>query len=297
MADPRDGRDVELREGDGLVRTTIVGGQPRKKPALRMTIKVGLERLLYLASIDPRFRAALLDDRDRALADAGLALSESEAAVLACVDRDALATLIEHVRPEVRPDRRFMKAVAATFLTLATGTAQVGCPQAHSAGISPDDFPDLQPDRDVPADVRVDAEDAPSRGITPDASDTWDLDPADPAPELGGDAEAPDESVTLDADAPVVGGILPDVPDVQMEIPEVYPDAGILPDVPPELPSPGDVPSADPSPDVILDSDTPVVGGIMPDLPAQGDLATHEAGPGTSASLAAAPRPDRGGPA
>ena len=99
-----DRNDAELQEGDGLVRTTIVGGQPRKRPTIRMSIRVGLERVLYLASRDKGFRKALLNDREKALENAGLELSAGESAVLASVDGRALETMVNNVRPEARKE-------------------------------------------------------------------------------------------------------------------------------------------------------------------------------------------------
>lgn len=240
---------VELREGEGLVRTTIVGGQPRKRPALRMTVKVGLERVLYLAATDRDFRTALLVERDAALRAAGLSLSDGEQAILAAVDGDALAAMIDAVKPRERPQRPFLKSVAATFLTLATGTAQLGCPAPVATGIEPDrDFgwdPGAEPDIPVVT---------PDLGSDPGGGSDAAVDA------LGGDtgADVPGDTPVVTDDTPMVKGILADVPAMDVDVEEIYPDGGTQPDVLPFDASPEDV---------WMDADAPVVGGILPDEP------------------------------
>lgn len=209
MADNDNRNDAELQEGDELVRTTIVGGQPRKRPTIRMSIRVGLERVLYRASLDRAFRKALLKDRERAMQEAGMELSAGEAAVLASVERAALSTMIDNVRPEVRKDRRFVKAVAATFVTLATGTTEIGC--GHETASAGGAQPDVDYLQDVPAQVEQDVQEPfPDPGISSDFNvvedvdlkfDTGGMDPGDPG------------MVTEDVGPAVVGGIMPD--DVQ----------------------------------------------------------------------------------
>ena len=196
MRKNRDRNNAELQEGDGLVRTTVVGGQPRKRPTIRMSIRVGLERVLYRASVDRAFRKALLKDREGALKAAGMELSSGEAAVLASVDRDALATLIDNVRPEARKDHRFVKAVAATFVTLATGTTACD----------------------------IDSDNEPTRGITTEVKE--------PYPDMGVTTEVkepyPDMGVTTDVSIDFSAGDSGIVEDV----PEPFPDPGISSDFP-----------------------------------------------------------------
>lgn len=218
--------DVELREGEGLVRTTIVGGQPRKRPAMRMKVRVGLERVLYRAALDRHFREALLADRPAALASAGFELDPSEHAVLASVDRDSLAAMIAQVDPAGRKDRRFMRAVAATFVTLASGTAMLveeGCELSASTGIQPDDV----------TEIETAADDQPTRGIL---ADEGFVDPGlDPAPPF-------DPGIVLDVPENIApGGILPEdfftSEEVSVDAEVTAFDGGIQPDVPSDLPS------------------------------------------------------------
>jgi len=200
MGQNDDRNDAELHEGDELVRTTIVGGQPRKRPTIRMSIRVGLERVLYLASRDKGFRAALLADRAKALESAGLELSAGETAVLASVDGGALETMVNNVRPESRKDHRFVKAVAATFVTLATGTT--GCETTEG-------------------DVDVD----PIRGITTEVVDL------DASPEFSAGVD-PGVLTDVSHDMPAAGGTFPDdVPSIDLDVTEPGGNHGILPDV------------------------------------------------------------------
>ena len=105
---------------------------------VRVAVSVGLERVLYLAASVPSFRKAILQDREAALDKAGLSLSNGEAEVLAAVDRDTLASMIDAVAPRSRPQRPFLRSVAMTFITLATSTAEVGCEPSGVNGIQPD---------------------------------------------------------------------------------------------------------------------------------------------------------------
>ena len=228
MGRKSDRNDAELQEGDGLVRTTVVGGQPRKRPTIRMSIRVGLERVLYRAAVDKGFRKALLKDRDGALRAAGMELSAGETAVLSSVDRDALATLIDNVRPEARKDHRFVKAVAATFVTLATGTTACDMnTDTVQAGIPTDVPPQtdlnmdygaiagIQPDFGPSTDVDVDF--GPVKGIVPDDVPAMDLDVSEPG---GTHGILPDDTfVTEDVGPPPVGGIMPDVVEAEVAQP------------------------------------------------------------------------------
>ena len=48
------------------IGATIVGGQPSPRKPQRVTVPVGLERVLYLAAQDETFREELLRDRTSA---------------------------------------------------------------------------------------------------------------------------------------------------------------------------------------------------------------------------------------
>jgi hypothetical protein len=58
-------------------------------------VQVGLEKILYLAAVEPGFREALLADRERAIAERGLELLPSERAMLELATREQLAASID----------------------------------------------------------------------------------------------------------------------------------------------------------------------------------------------------------
>ena len=112
--------------------TTIVGGQPQRGLRQKVRIPVGIERVLYLAAQDEEFRARLAEDREAAVAEAGLKLTATEAMVLKSLPAGALEQVIDRVSLPDHGRRRFMKAVAASFVTLAAGSALGGCPKNGS---------------------------------------------------------------------------------------------------------------------------------------------------------------------
>jgi len=177
--DRKKGKDVTVEDGSEFVSKTIVGGRPRRRKTYRMNIPAGIEKILYVASIDPAFRAKLLEDRAGAIASKKVSLTPSESAVLASVSDETLATMIDQIRPKIHGRRRFMRAVAVAAVTLATGTAGVACDGEDVKGVT----------ADVPEeDVQTDMEDIATQGILPDVP-----------------AEV-DEDMS-------VGGAMPDVPD------------------------------------------------------------------------------------
>jgi len=214
------GDSAELNEDDGLVRTTIVGGQPRKRPTIRMSIKVGLERVLYRAAADKAFCKALLRDRRKALENAGMELSAGEAAVLDSVGREGLRTMIRNVRPETRKDHRFMKAVAATFVTLATGTTACEATDGGSDAI-PDGDTDVMEEVGVPIDVGILADEVDITeqdigpvvgGIMPEDVPGVDLDVTEPGADHGTKDDGPHMAADVSHDMPAAGGVMPDIP-------------------------------------------------------------------------------------
>lgn len=151
-------------------------------------VTVGLEKVLYLAALEPAFREALLSDREGAIRARGLALQGSELAMLRLAPAPQLAASIDALdTSEANLARRgFMRAVAGA-VTLAAGSvlAGVGCNTA-SDGVRPDPVdgggsdggavrgiqPDLpRIDSGLPnAGVRADDGPMPA-GIRPDGGD------------------------------------------------------------------------------------------------------------------------------
>jgi len=177
--DKRKGQDITVEDGSEFVSKTIVGGRPRRRKTYRLNIPAGIEKILYIAAIDPAFRARLLEDRAGAVASKKVVLTPSESAVLASVPDETLGTMIDQIQPKMHGKRRFMKAVAVAAVTLATGTAAVACDGEDVKGVTAD-----VPEEDVQADL----EDAVTQGILPDVP-----------------AEVDDDMIA--------GGAMPDVPD------------------------------------------------------------------------------------
>ncbi len=102
-------------------------------------VAVGLEKVLYLAAIDPAFRAALLADREAALVARGLELQASELAMLRLATPAGLAASIDALDTSEASleRRRFMRAVAGA-VTLAAGSVLSGCGEDKTQGIRPD---------------------------------------------------------------------------------------------------------------------------------------------------------------
>lgn len=116
-----------LKAGVGSPPTTIVGGQRRRGLHQEAFIPVGIERALYLAATDAGFRTALLERRAEAARLAGLGLTETEASVLDQQEAASLEAAIDRLRPADRDRRQLLRVVAASFVSVAAGTASGGC--------------------------------------------------------------------------------------------------------------------------------------------------------------------------
>ena len=136
------------------VGPSIVGGQPAENGrGAGPTVSVGVERVLYLAATDGAFQAALLEDRAAALEDRELLLEPEEQAILVSVSGEALASMIQSLRPPNHGRRRFMKAVAAA--SVVGGAAGV----ALSSGCVDDDLATgIRPEEDAAVDAGSDAD-------------------------------------------------------------------------------------------------------------------------------------------
>jgi hypothetical protein len=121
---------ADLDDSDSGSGTTIVGGQPPGGPRRSLqNVPVGMERLLWAAATDAAFREALLRDRDAAAAARGFALRRSEVTMLRLAPREQLAAAIDGLdTSSASLERRtFMRAVAASVITLAAADALSGC--------------------------------------------------------------------------------------------------------------------------------------------------------------------------
>ncbi len=109
-----------------------------RKPKRKISIPVGIEKVLYKAAIDPVFRDLLLVDRKKAVESQHMKLSPSEMTILGNVSGSALSIMIDRIKPRQHGRKKLMKAVAAAVVTLATGTAAIACDDAQPAGITSD---------------------------------------------------------------------------------------------------------------------------------------------------------------
>lgn len=182
----------------------------RNAPSVRratQAVPVGIERVIFVASQDPAFRAALLRDAERAVRARGLSLRESEWAMLRAVPIERLLAAAERIdtSPANVERRGFMRAVAAGAMAVAAA----GCDDPIAiTGIQPTDA-------DVGVPVYPDA--TGSRPDWPDAArDVADVDDAatgDAARDMLDVGDAASDMVDLgDAapDFPAGTGIRPD---------------------------------------------------------------------------------------
>jgi hypothetical protein len=239
----REGFEVE--EGQEVVRNTIVGGRPRARRKRKITIPIGIEKLLARAAGDSIFRQALTQDRYVAVTAAGFSLGVSERAILESVSDGVLDTLISRIDLKRHAKRRFMKGVAAAAFATVAMTTNVACVEDENSvvkGIIPDD---VQESIIVPE-------------VLVDVGDMADLPPEIYTPEI-----FPDAGVDIQDVQPDIPDLYPEVgsdpgdPELQPDVPEVFPDAGVdIQDVSPEIPA-----------EVMeVDGEGPQVGGITPEI-------------------------------
>jgi hypothetical protein len=190
-----------------------------------ISVPVGLEQLLFRAAVDPELRAELVRDRVAAAERRGLKLTASERSVLAIAPDDQLEAMIDRIDTSEQnlAKRKFMRAVAATAVTLAAGTglAAGGC-----SGDKP------EPQTDAPFKGQVDTaqvdtaqmeieqpEPAPTRGIRPE-----DI-PEPVHPQAGGGARP-----EVDVPEPEINNRGGARPKIDIEEPELMRDGGARPD-------------------------------------------------------------------
>jgi hypothetical protein len=115
----------------------------------------GIEVLVKKASVDPAFRAILLERRAAAASEIGLALEPAEGAMLDAVPAAQLEAIVERTMVPEEHRRAFLgKAAAAMLATLVLATSS-GC---LTYGNTPDRPPRPEPPPEPP----------PTLGISPD---------------------------------------------------------------------------------------------------------------------------------
>jgi hypothetical protein len=112
---------------------TIVGGRPLSRGQLLKGIPRGIEVLIKKASVDPEFRAVLIEKRAEAAAEIELELSATEAAMLKVIEPVQLEKIIENAKVPDGHRRIFLGQIADAMLFVLGTTSSGGC-----AGIRPD---------------------------------------------------------------------------------------------------------------------------------------------------------------
>ncbi len=167
---------VEIEEGKEYVGKTIVGGRPLRRPKRRISIPVGIEKVLYKAAIDPAFKRFLIADRMKAVESENMRLSPSEMLIFRNVSDSALRTMISMIRPKKHGTRKLMKAVAAAVVTLTAGTAGMGCDDGGPSGDAvEDEVTDLADSMGDTADMPNDLVDIPDDTAYDSMGDTADV--------------------------------------------------------------------------------------------------------------------------
>ncbi len=190
-----------------------ITGKPLKQPRAKISIPVGVEKVLYKAAIDPAFRGRLLEDRMKAIESEDMKLRPSEMMVMRNVKGSALRKMIERIRPQQHGGKRIMKAVATAVLTLATGTAGVACDDGETGskdavdydrddmmvGGAMPDIPDILVDDGGIPDLEDDQEESAEEALEDPGQEAEDGDMLEEAPE--------DAAGDPDADADDVDGV------------------------------------------------------------------------------------------
>lgn len=232
-----DSREILERAARVSVKTTIVGGQPPSHERAIAEVPVGIEDLLTMAAVEPRFARELLARRSEAIEASGVRLTSSERAILGAVPSPALEQMISGMRDLVpEADRRqFMGQSAAALLVLVGAglPAASGCNGASQrvTGARPDPPP---PKREqVVPPYGAETGSRPDEPEQPAGSETAQEPPSDPltppSPDSGCARPRPSPSPY-----PAPTGARPDPPEGSPGEPEHYgsPKTGSRPDRP-----------------------------------------------------------------
>lgn len=144
-------------------RTTIVGGRPPDDTVSAFPVPTGIQRLLRLAAVDPRFRDRLVEQRAQVASAAGVELTVTETAVLAAIDARQLRDMIDRLPAPAAARRDFLRQTAATAVVLLGGAAlgeslsscskqpaDVSAPPSSTPPVEPSPGPFAQPPPDDP---------------------------------------------------------------------------------------------------------------------------------------------------
>lgn len=239
-------RDDEPNGGETpSPRTTIVGGRPPETGATLPPVPTGIQSLMRLASVDPKFRRRLLERRGEVAPAAKVALNSTERSILAAIPAAQLEQMIDFLPPPPAGRHAFLRQTAATAVVLLGGAVLAdctGCKQTSTAAdqppaivqdaaAGPADAPPMPPLADAyaePPPIRPDEMPPPPGGIPPD------LPPPLPPPDAGvDDAPARPEHNLMESE----GGAAPDEPPpVRPDHNDMTTDGGISPDLIPPRP-------------------------------------------------------------
>jgi len=116
--DGKDGHETQRGKERDQAAPTIVGGRPPERRKSSTGFPLGIEVLLKKASVDRKFRKALLEKRSAVAVEIGLDLSPSEAATLDNVPRSHIEKIIDRTSVPDEQRRVFLGKVAAAMLAL-----------------------------------------------------------------------------------------------------------------------------------------------------------------------------------
>ena len=124
-------------------RKNKVGAYQRRGLKAEVQVPVNIEKALLLAAEDRSFLNALLDDRQLALEESGIRLTESEKAILNALPETMIQTLVSRLKPSTQRNRKFVRNVAAATVIggMIIATATAGC-DSQTKGCDPDDYQD-----------------------------------------------------------------------------------------------------------------------------------------------------------
>ncbi|MBI5526886.1 MAG: hypothetical protein HY897_11180 [Deltaproteobacteria bacterium] len=164
-------KKTDIEFGEEVAGRTIVGGRGTAAKSGKVSVPVGIEKVLYLAATDPAFRERLRADRDAVISDAGIQLRRDEAAILRGVPDEQLSLMIENIDPAADGRRRFLKSVAACVAatSVVVGGAILSCEEddtVDAGGTQPDlpdreDFEAVEGNADASVTVRGTRSDLP----------------------------------------------------------------------------------------------------------------------------------------
>ncbi len=113
--------------GNNSPRRTIVGGRPPEKITKLPPVPVGLQSLLRLASVDPKFCEELIRQREKAAHAAGIELTPSETAMLRSITADQIRLMANQLPQPAVNRRSFLKQAAKTAVLILGGSILANC--------------------------------------------------------------------------------------------------------------------------------------------------------------------------